>query len=95
MGLAHLYGLSHPLQILILDPLVQGLSGVLGELGNTPQTLRNRTGILQHEFSLGVHASSFGLAAGIATIFSSVRTAKRAFIPLNLYSVPEHVVVPC
>src|SRR5918994_4775813 len=92
--LAYLYRLRHPVQVLVFDPPVQRLGGLLGEPGHAPQPFRNRTGILQDAFALGVHASSLGLAAGIATILSSVRTARRAFITLHRYSVPEHVVVP-
>ena len=51
-----------------------------------------RLGVLQHEFSVGVHAlSSLGLAT--ATILSPVRTARRGFITLHLYSVPLHVAI--
>jgi hypothetical protein len=37
--------------------------------------------------------SSLGLAAGIATILSPVRTARQRFVPLHLYCPPPHVVV--
>jgi hypothetical protein len=56
--LAHLHGLRRPVQVLILDPPIQRLKSVLGEPGHAPQLIQDRTGILQHEFALGLHTFS-------------------------------------
>src|SRR5215212_3052547 len=53
-----LHGGRHTVQVLVLDPPVQRLYGVLGELRYTPQPIQDRPDVLQHEFALGVHAFS-------------------------------------
>jgi hypothetical protein len=40
--LAHLHGLCPAIQVFVLDPCVQHLGGVLGELGHAPQPLPDR-----------------------------------------------------
>jgi hypothetical protein len=61
----HLHGLRQAIQVLLLDPYVQRLGGVLGELGHAPHPLADRAGVLKDEFAVSLHA------------FSSLREATR------------------
>jgi hypothetical protein len=40
----------------MFDPCVQRLGSVLVELSHAPQPLAYRTGVLQDEFAVGLHA---------------------------------------